>query len=697
MLLSTKGTHLYLPFSAFESDMGSFRYEQIPAEYLFGQTNASIRYPATALIEVPLGATYYVWGYAKDYTSNNQGKRYAEIMIDGAKLPDKIGQHGKIEDTGVNGSFGWTKAGSITLSAGRHTVGIIDSSNNYARVAAVLLTTDESFEGFEQGSIGNASDYPATVIEDIIDVSTVSSYGNKVGYTLKNRTNELIPAAVVITALYDADGKMVGKNVETFKNLAAKTSAQPSSLILSPEGEWIRGEIIVYEDLESLKPLCEPIEFSYLAEDYASPDDKAGSDFGTVTGYMLDYTFKNNTYKNEFFNRAGIYNTLSKLHKGEDVTIAYLGGSITQMDTWRTYTTKWFDDTYKSKITEVNIGLAGTGADLAVCRIDGEILVHNPDLVFIEYAVNGGAPKDMEGMVRKVWKHNPKADICFVYTTTTENYSVYSKGEIPKYAAIYEEVAKYYNIPSVFFGNQAFDLYEQGKLTLSAAKAEAGKILYTTDGVHPTTDGGWLAAGAIARSVVNMEKSFDKESYVITNHTMPEKTYDAAPWINAAYSTDWSKMKFEGEWFDCPLDESGNFQNYDYTGGYLFMFKRLFKNFRGTKKAGSSVTVKFRGTDIGLFEAGGQYSGQLNVIIDGTEMENKLMLYNKYYDSKLRHQYYFIRDLTYGEHTVTFILDSEMPDKSALKNQNPSDDLYEKNELYLGRILLNGEILDANE
>ena len=184
MLLSTKGTHLYLPFSAFESDMGSFRYEQIPAEYLFGQTNASIRYPATALIEVPLGATYYVWGYAKDYTSNNQGKRYAEIMIDGAKLPDKIGQHGKIEDTGVNGSFGWTKAGSITLSAGRHTVGIIDSSNNYARVAAVLLTTDESFEGFEQGSIGNASDYPATVIEDIIDVSTVSSYGNKVGYVI---------------------------------------------------------------------------------------------------------------------------------------------------------------------------------------------------------------------------------------------------------------------------------------------------------------------------------------------------------------------------------------------------------------------------------------------------------------------------------------------------------------------------------
>lgn len=687
-----------MPYTAFASDMGTFRLEETNSKCLFGQCGSTeTRYPATALIEVPKDGTYYVWGYAKDYTSNNQGTRHSKITVNGAELPNKIGQHGGTENTGALGSFGWTKAGSIILKQGRHTIGVIDSSNKGTCVAAVFLTTNESFEGFTQGTIGNAADYPATIIEDIIDVSTVASYGNKVSYILKNRTDIELSSAVVIVSLYDVNGNEVGRNEDVFQNLAGNTSAPPSVITLSPESKWTTGRITVLKSLDSTEFLCEPIEFSFLAEDYANPDGEAGSDFGTVTSYMLDYIFCNEVYNNEYYNRGGLLNALFKLQNGEDITIAYIGGSITQMDTWRTYTTKWFEDSYAGKINQVNIGLAGTNADLAVCRIEKDVLVYNPDLIFIEYAVNGGAAKDMEGMVLKIWEHDPTTDICFVYTTTTDDYSIYSSGNLPKYATIYERVAKYYNIPTVFFANQAFDLYEQGKLTLSASVSEQGKILYTTDTIHLTADGGWLAAGAIARSIVNMEKTFDNHNYTIINHTIPTNHYDVAPWIDATYSANWSKMKFKGTWLDCSLDSNGNFRNYDYTGGYLYIFKELFPTMQGTKVSGSSVTVKFRGTDIGVFEAGGQYSGQLRVIVDGVELKEKLVLYNKYYDSKLRHQYYFIDSLPYGEHTVTFILDFKMPDKSALQNKNPSDTIYQNNEFYLGRILLNGEILNANK
>ena len=78
-------------------------------------------------------------------------------------------------------------------------------------------------------------------------------------------------------------------------------------------------------------------------------------------------------------------------------------------------------------------------------------------------------------------------------------------------------------------------------------------------------------------------------------------------------------------------------------------------------------------------------------------LDKKLVLYNKYYGSYIRHQYYFLKELPYGEHTVTFVLDSQMPDKSALQNKNPNDKTYQKNEFYLGRILLNGKLLDANQ
>ncbi|MBQ7800345.1 MAG: hypothetical protein IJ370_07610 [Oscillospiraceae bacterium] len=410
---------------------------------------------------------------------------------------------------------------------------------------------------------------------------------------------------------------------------------------------------------------------------------------------MFEYTFVNDVFKNEYHNRGFAYNTLLKLQNGEDVTVAYLGGSITQSETWSKSTTKWLRDTYKSSINEINIGLAGTEADLAVCRIDSDVLVHNPDLVFIEYAVNGGAKKDMEGMVLKIWRHNPKTDIIFVYTTTIEKYNYYKEGTIPEYPAAYEEVAKHYDIPSVFFANQAFDLYEQGKVTLAGDKAEDGKILYTNDGTHLTASGGWLAAGAVARCIMSMEKGFDKDSYTAKDHVIPKEYCDKEPWIDATCSADWSKMRFEGEWFDCSL-QNGEFKNYSYTGSYLDTFKKVFPDMQGTKTIGSSVTVKFCGTHIGVFEAGGQYSGQLRVIVDGAELDKKLVLYNKYYGAYIRHQYYFIKELPEGEHTVTFVLDGEMPDKSALQNKNPNDKTYEKIEFYLGRILLKGKLLDIN-
>ena len=692
--LSANGTHLYLPYTAFSSDFGDWEVED---DFLFGPSDRTLTKPATALIEIPANGIYYVWGYSKDYTSNYQGSRYAQIGINSTVLPNKIGQHGLAEDTGDNGAFGWTLAGKVTLKKGKATVSVHNTSFNCARVKAVLLTTDKTFSGFAQESIGNAGEYPATVIDDIIDISTFSSYGNKIAYTLKNRTDAALPENTrVITVLYDSEGKLVDSHAETLKNgLAANTSLEESFFTMSPTSAWEIGKVFVWGSSDKFNPLRDTLEFTYRQEDYANPDDNAGSDFGTVSSYMLNYEFVNEAYKDEYYNRDGINNTLLKLQNGEDVTIAYLGGSITEQDTWRTYTTKWFEDNYDGKITEVNIGLSGTNADLAACRIEQDVLVHNPDLVFIEYAVNGGAAKDMEAMVRKVWEHDPTTDICFVYTTVTSNYSIYSSGGMHNFAEIYEGVADYYGVPSVFFGRQAFDLYDQEMLTLAGSKEE-DKILYTTDGVHLTVDGGWLAAGAIARSVKNMEKTFNKETYTKTNHTMPEDYYDAAPWVDATYSDDWSKMKFEGTWMDCSLDENGNHKNFEYTGGYMHQFKKMFTNMTGTKVAGSSVTVKFKGTEIGVFEAGGQYSGQLRVIVDGVERNSKLMLYNND-DSKLRHQYYFIGTLPYGEHIVTFILDSEMPDKSYLQNAYPADTLYERNEFYLGRILVNGEILNINE
>lgn len=665
---------------------------------------------ATVKIEIPEDGTYYVWGYAKDYSSSYPGYRALKLAVNGSLLPDLVGIHGLTNETAASGSFGWDKAGEIKLKKGTAIVSAVDVKQYFARLAAVVLTTDPNFKGIDSTLFADAcAKHRATTITGY-DLCLVESYGNKLNFSFKNRTDNDLSNVTAIAAIYNTTEdeedllpnernvtELVDAVVVPIGSLNANKSFSTDTIIFEASSSWTNGKIMLWNGLDTMKPIVAEVPFTFMEEDFANPDEDADANFGTVSSFMLDYEYVGEEYKGKEYNtRGGIYNTIKKLQNGEDVTIAYLGGSITMQNTWRTYTTKWFEDTYTGKIKEVNIGLSGTGADLAVCRIDQEILAHNPDLVFIEYSVNGGAAKDIEGMIQKVWEKDPTTDIIQVHTTQTSNYTTYKAGKLPQYPTIYEPVLEYYSVPSVFFGYQAFDLYDQGKLTLTGSKEE-GKILYTQDGTHLTGDGGFLSAGAIARMVIKMEEGFNKDSYTETNHTIPETNYDANPWVDADYSYDWSKMKFSGTWLDCSLDANNNFQNFNYTGGYISQFKKLFPKMQGTTVAGSSVTVKFKGTCVGVFEAGGQFSGQLKVNVDGVDLTKKLVLFNKSYDSYLRHQYYFIDELPYGEHTVTFTLDSEMPDKSSLQNKHPSDTLYQRNEFYLGRILFNGELLDANE
>ena len=96
-------------------------------------------------------------------------------------------------------------------------------------------------------------------------------------------------------------------------------------------------------------------------------------------------------------------------------------------------------------------------------------------------------------------------------------------------------------------------------------------------------------------------------------------------------------------------------------------------------------------------EVGGPDSGRFRVIVDGKEVD-KLEIFNTSLDSSIRMEYYFIKSLPYGEHTIKLIHDETPPDKSKLKNQNPQDAAeYEKNIVRVGRILLNGTLLDANK
>ncbi len=175
--------------------------------------------------------------------------------------------------------------------------------------------------------------------------------------------------------------------------------------------------------------------------------------------------------------RGGLPNFLAGLEQGKTLRIAYFGGSITAQDGWRVKTLKWFQQQYpNARLSEVNAAIGGTGSDLGVFRFRQDVLEHQPDLVFVEFAVNdaGAAPericRSMEGIVRQTWRANPATDICFVYTLAGNMLDTLKAGRLPRSYAAMEKVADHYHIPSVNLGLEVARLEKAGKLVFQGPK-----------------------------------------------------------------------------------------------------------------------------------------------------------------------------------------------------------------------------------
>lgn len=125
-------------------------------------------------------------------------------------------------------------------------------------------------------------------------------------------------------------------------------------------------------------------------------------------------------YSKGFINEGNderILACMAKGLKGEPLTVAFLGGSITQGSLSSTpelcyayLTYEWWKEQFpKSEITYVNAGIGGTTSHLGTGRVDEEVLSHKPDFVIVEFSVND-ADTDVhfeetyEGLVRRILK-----------------------------------------------------------------------------------------------------------------------------------------------------------------------------------------------------------------------------------------------------------------------------------------------------
>ena len=180
---------------------------------------------------------------------------------------------------------------------------------------------------------------------------------------------------------------------------------------------------------------------------------------------------------------------------GQELTIGFLGGSITQGSlstqpgnayAFRVY--QWFVDTFpQSKFHYVNGGIGGTSSHYGVARAVTDVLMYQPDFVVVDFSVNDlevpFRQETYEGVVRKLltWPSHPAVVLL--------NNIYYDTGETAQDE--HNAVGDHYGVPHVSIRDSIYKDLRAGKY--------ASRTLLSPDGLHPNDYGHGLVAGEIIK------------------------------------------------------------------------------------------------------------------------------------------------------------------------------------------------------
>lgn len=147
---------------------------------------------------------------------------------------------------------------------------------------------------------------------------------------------------------------------------------------------------------------------------------------------------------------------LKRARLGEEITIGFIGGSITEgrgaggtQTCFVSQVYRWWCEMFpQAKINVINAGLGGTSSYLGVHRVDTELLAYSPDLVFMDFAVNDTFSEfcmtSYENLIRKILMSDSNPALVLLFAVNAAGDSV---------QAIQSVLGAYYSLPMISYGN----------------------------------------------------------------------------------------------------------------------------------------------------------------------------------------------------------------------------------------------------
>jgi acetyl esterase/lipase len=360
-------------------------------------------------------------------------------------------------------------------------------------------------------------------------------------------------------------------------------------------------------------------------------------------GYLTNPSAISVPSSNNVHYRSHFDHSRQAFEKNQRGTVAFLGGSITEMNGYRVMVEADLRSRFpQTQFTFINAGISSTCSTTGAFRLDEDVLDAKPDLLFVEFAVNDDQDashaareclRGMEGILNHARTALPKLDIVVTHFVNPSMLATLQRGETPTSSRSHERVATHYGVSSIDLAREVAERITEGSLTWEQY-----------GGTHPKDPGNRIAADLIvdlletawSDPIANQPRSqshrsarmIDPSSYARGKWLTPGAANRTAGWV--VHQPDWANLP------GAKRDR--------YVDSQLLCSDEI----------GSECLVKFNGTGIGLFVLAGPDAGVIAFSIDGGETR-ELDLYHRF--SKGLHYPRTVMldaDLKPGNHRIEF-------------------------------------------
>ncbi len=198
--------------------------------------------------------------------------------------------------------------------------------------------------------------------------------------------------------------------------------------------------------------------------------------------------------------------------------------------------------------------------------------------------------QSLEGLVRQITLYRSTHSRILIYTLTAEMLQAYKAGQTPEYVRISEQIADHYGIPSLNLAKYAAEKIIAGEISFEA---------FSADGISPTDAGAKIYGDAVAKFTDALMTAYPIPEKPV-QFVLPEPLFPETNDNGRIIAYEDPQVKQSGTWK--PGQESP-----------IGPFRHLLVS----DKTGDTLTLKFKGSEIGIIDVVDNDTADYEYSVDG--------------------------------------------------------------------------------